>query len=94
MSIHISGCKWGLGTELRAGWAELLLNGEFRARTAMLADDLVVQGLFAQITRKPASRRHAPEKMLTEDRCIAHTRAIKRLFEAEKHMLLNCYQTG
>ncbi|KAJ7768768.1 hypothetical protein B0H14DRAFT_2968186 [Mycena olivaceomarginata] len=93
MSIHISACEWGLGTELRAGWAELLSSGEFTARTAMLADDLVVQGLFAQITRKPASRRHEPEQMLTEDQCIAHTRAIKRLFEAEKHMLLNCYQT-
>ncbi|KAJ7894675.1 hypothetical protein B0H14DRAFT_3426705 [Mycena olivaceomarginata] len=90
MSIR---CEWGLGTELRAGWAELLSSGEFTARTAMLADDLVVQGLFAQITRKPASRRHEPEQMLTEDQCIAHTRAIKRLFEAEKHMLINCYQT-
>ncbi|KAJ7633883.1 hypothetical protein DFH06DRAFT_687537 [Mycena polygramma] len=94
LSPHVPAYDWGHGSEIRFKWAEVLTKGKFSTTHAIRADDIIVQGLFAQLNVQKHSRPHEPEQMSLDAQITAgDIENIRELFESAKPHLLKQSQT-
>ncbi|KAJ7880229.1 hypothetical protein B0H13DRAFT_2542280 [Mycena leptocephala] len=93
--MHAPAFKWGDGATRRARWAKRLAKGFFPAHLAIVADDLIVPALFAQVSKKTASNvhtvAHLSETPVIQD--IRHVQQLRSLFKQHQEQLLAVDQT-
>ncbi|KAJ7149004.1 hypothetical protein C8R43DRAFT_952248 [Mycena crocata] len=94
LTRHAPALEWTGGSHIRFKTAEFLTFGKFPASLCILVDDIAVRGLYSQITRKSAARKHDVLQLSLKPVINGPTTdKIRDLFEARKATLFKPEQT-